>query len=94
MQEKRELKNIQKMKQLKKRQLILKILMKLLQNEELQTAVIHNVAEFQFRFLLVQQIGNQDIPWQFNFTDICQQLETQIIETINPQLPQLEVYQY
>ncbi|CAD8104526.1 unnamed protein product [Paramecium sonneborni] len=64
------------------------------QNEELQTAVIHNVAEFQLRRLLVQQIGDQDIPWQVNFTDKCQQLEAQIIETINPQLPQLDVYQY
>ncbi|CAD8110319.1 unnamed protein product [Paramecium sonneborni] len=64
------------------------------QNEEIQTAVIHNVAEFHLRNLIVQQIGEQDIPWQVNFTEKCQQLETQIIEILNPQLPQLEIQQY
>ncbi|CAK91269.1 unnamed protein product (macronuclear) [Paramecium tetraurelia] len=64
------------------------------QNEEIQTAVIHNVAEFHLRNLIIQQIGEQDIPWLVNFTDKCQQLETQIIEILNPQLPQLEVQQY
>ncbi|CAD8199321.1 unnamed protein product [Paramecium pentaurelia] len=64
------------------------------QNEEIQIAVIHNVAEFHLRNLIVQQIGEQDIPWLVNFTDKCQKLETQIIETLNPQIPQLEVQQY